>query len=83
MTLGLHEVQQEARVERDKLLAEKDASFQYEARIAKEKLFVEKEAELACLSSDYSSKIASLDVRIDMFVWGTLLIYIYRANCNK
>ncbi|KAG1740427.1 uncharacterized protein EDB91DRAFT_1248309 [Suillus paluster] len=61
MTLGLHEAQQEARIERDTLLAEKDALFQYKARVTREKLLAEKEAELARFSSEYSSKIASLD----------------------
>ncbi|KAG0709129.1 hypothetical protein DFH29DRAFT_993300 [Suillus ampliporus] len=61
MTLGLHEAQKEARIERDTLLAEKDALFQYEARVTREKLLAEKEAELARFSSEHSSKIASLD----------------------
>jgi hypothetical protein len=74
MTLGLREAQQEVCVERDTLLAEKDAFFQYEGRMAKEKLLAEKEAELARFSSEYSAKIASLDVRTDIFVWGALLI---------
>lgn len=69
MTLGLREAQQEACAERDTLLAEKDAFFQYEARIAKDKLLDEKEAELARFSSEYSAKIASLDVGTDIFVW--------------
>ncbi|KAG2355555.1 hypothetical protein BDR07DRAFT_1381427 [Suillus spraguei] len=59
--LGLHEAQQETRVEQDTLLAEKDTFFQYKARVAKDKLLAKKEAELARLSSKYSSKIASLD----------------------
>ncbi|KAG2086530.1 uncharacterized protein F5147DRAFT_781593 [Suillus discolor] len=59
MALGLHKAPQEART--DMLLAEKDALFQSEARVAKEKLLAEKETELARLSAEYSSKIASLN----------------------
>ncbi|KAG2335403.1 hypothetical protein BDR05DRAFT_954099, partial [Suillus weaverae] len=74
--LGLDEAQKEAHIEQDRLLSEKDALFQYEARVTREKLLAEKEAKLACFSSEYSSKIASLDVHMDMFVWGALLIYL-------
>jgi hypothetical protein len=76
MALGIREAEQEARTERDILLATQDAFFQYEGNVAKKKLLAEKEAELARLAAGYSSKIASLDVRTDMFVCGAFLTYL-------
>jgi hypothetical protein len=49
-------------VERDNLLAEKDAFHQRESLVAREKELAEKERELARLAAEYGSKIASLDV---------------------
>jgi hypothetical protein len=76
MVLGIREAEQEARTERDISLAKQDAFFQYEGNVAKKKLLAEKEAELARLAAGYSSKIASLDVRTDMFVCGAFLTYL-------
>lgn len=49
-------------MERDNLLAEKDAFHQRESLVAREKELAEKERELARLATEYGSKIATLDV---------------------
>jgi hypothetical protein len=66
MALAIHEVENTARVERDHVLAEKEASYQHETVIARERMFAEREMEVARLAAQYNSKNASLDVRIKM-----------------
>jgi hypothetical protein len=68
MVLGLQDAQREARIERDAAVAEREALFQQEANLAREKLLAEKEAELSRLTAKYRSKVASLDVSIEMLV---------------
>lgn len=60
--------QNKARMERDNILAQQDAMFQRESRLVTEKLLAEKEAELARLIAQYSYKISSLDVCIEILV---------------
>jgi hypothetical protein len=65
---SLDEAQNKARIEQDNVLAEQDAVFQREGRLVTERLLAEKEAELARLIAQYSSKITSLNVCIEMLV---------------
>lgn len=66
MAFDIHEVQNTTCVERDYVLAEKEV-YQRETSIAREKVLAENEMELARLTAQYSSKNASLDVRIKMW----------------
>jgi len=55
-------------MEQANILAEQDAMFQHKGRLVTERLLAEKEAELARLIAQYSCKITSLDVCIEMLV---------------
>ncbi|KAG2046253.1 hypothetical protein BDR06DRAFT_977618 [Suillus hirtellus] len=64
MTLGINEVQNTAHMERDHVLAEKEAVYLHETTITREKMLVENEMELTHLTAQYNFKNASLDVHI-------------------
>jgi hypothetical protein len=67
MALGIGEVENSAQVERDQMLAEKEVAYHCKTIIAREKMLAESKMELACLTAQYSSRNASLDVR--MKIW--------------
>ncbi|KAG1846394.1 hypothetical protein DFJ58DRAFT_843473 [Suillus subalutaceus] len=64
LALNFEEAQHATRVERDSLLAEKDASCQHEILVAREKQLTENEREVARLTAEYGCKIASLNVHL-------------------
>jgi hypothetical protein len=73
MALGLHKAQNEGRTEIENLLVEKEVQFEREMRLARDRFLADNEAELTRLDAKYSSKINSLDVRIDTLVCRVLM----------
>ncbi|KAG2059224.1 hypothetical protein BDR06DRAFT_968185 [Suillus hirtellus] len=90
--LDFEEAQHAAHVEQDKLLAEKDDFYQCKSLITRQRELAEKEMELACLTAEYGSKIASLDNQIQWSnidtpasspVWRHLIGKRHVATCTN
>jgi hypothetical protein len=69
MVLDRQKAQTEARAEIERFLAEKQSRFEHEMCLARDRLLADNESELTRLDAKYSSKINSLDVRIESLVF--------------